>query len=111
MTPGHGPSTSLGGHAWWTRPDGHHPAVVSLETGDTAAGPRSGTAAEKPRFDPGQASGQHRDNTAKALAKSWWEARRRGLVRGYELCLTVPGAKATSARLSGLVHSCSPKVA
>lgn len=31
--------------------------------------------------------------------------------RRYELCLTVPGAKATSARLSGLVHSCSPSVA
>jgi hypothetical protein len=29
----------------------------------------------------------------------------------YELCLTVTGAKATSARLSGLVHSCSSQVA
>jgi hypothetical protein len=36
---------------------------------------------------------------------------REASARRYELCLTVRGAKATSARLSGLVHSCSPKVA
>ena len=79
-----------------------HAEVDAVEAADEADAPQSAAAA-----GPAVESvSEPADGAADDLAEQTDNAPTEASAGRYELCLTGSGAKATSARLSGLVHSC-----